>query len=227
MDIPKSKVTAFIGPSGCGKSTLLRCFNRLIDLVDSARIEGEIFIDDDNIHDPGVNITELRKKVGMVFQKSYSFPKSIYEKVVYGARITGEKIKSVLDDIVERSLKASAPWDEVRDKLHDSALEMSGGQMQRLCIARAIAVEPDVLLMDEPCSTLDTIATGKIEELITELKKNYTIVIVIHNMQQASRVSDYAAFMYLGELIEYDTTETIFLKPKLKQTEDYVSGKFG
>jgi phosphate transport system ATP-binding protein len=227
MDIPKNKATAFIGPSGCGKSTLLRCFNRLNDLVDSARVEGEIFIDNDDIHDPGLDITELRKRVGMVFQKSIPFPKSIYENVAYGARIAGENKKSVLDDIVEKSLKAAALWNEVRDRLHGSALGMSGGQMQRLCIARAIAVEPQVLLMDEPCSALDPVATGKIEDLITELKGSYTIVIVTHNMQQASRVSDYTAFMYLGELIEYDTTETIFLNPKFKQTEYYVSGKFG
>jgi len=227
MDIPKNKATAFIGPSGCGKSTLLRCFNRLNDLVDSARVEGEILIDGEDIYDPSVDITQLRKRVGMVFQKSNPFPKSIYENVAYGARISGEKRKSVLDEIVEKSLKGAALWDEVHDRLHDSALGMSGGQMQRLCIARAIAVEPDILLMDEPCSALDPIATGKIEDLITELKENYTIVIVTHNMQQASRVSDYTAFMYLGELIEYDTTETIFLNPKYKQTEDYVSGKFG
>lgn len=227
MDIPKNKATAFIGPSGCGKSTLLRCFNRLNDLVDSARVEGEILIDGEDIYDPSVDITQLRKNVGMVFQKSNPFPKSIYENVAYGARISGENRKSVLDEIVEKSLKGAALWDEVHDRLHESALGMSGGQMQRLCIARAIAVEPDVLLMDEPCSALDPIATGKIEDLITELKENYTIVIVTHNMQQASRVSDYTAFMYLGELIEYDTTETIFLNPKYKQTEDYVSGKFG
>ncbi len=227
MDIPKNKATAFIGPSGCGKSTLLRCFNRLNDLVDSARVEGEILIDGDDIYDPSVDITELRKNVGMVFQKSNPFPKSIYENVAYGARIAGENRKSVLDEVVEKSLKGAALWDEVHDRLHESALGMSGGQMQRLCIARAIAVEPHILLMDEPCSALDPIATGKIEDLITELKENYTIVIVTHNMQQASRVSDYTAFMYLGELIEYDTTETIFLNPKYKQTEDYVSGKFG
>ena len=227
MDIPKNKATAYIGPSGCGKSTLLRCFNRLNDLVDSARVEGEIKINGMEIHDPGVDITELRKNVGMVFQKSNPFPKSIYENVAYGARIAGENRKSVLDEVVEESLKGAALWDEVRDRLNESALGMSGGQMQRLCIARAIAVEPQVLLMDEPCSALDPIATGKIEDLITELKENYTIVIVTHNMQQASRVSDYTAFMYLGELIEYDTTETIFLNPQLKQTEDYVSGKFG
>ncbi len=227
MNIPKNKATAFIGPSGCGKSTLLRCFNRLNDLVDSAKVEGEILIDGEDIYDASVDITELRKRVGMVFQKSNPFPKSIYENVAYGARISGENRKSVLDEIVEESLKGAALWDEVRDRLNESALGMSGGQMQRLCIARAIAVEPEVLLMDEPCSALDPIATGKIEDLITELKEDYTIVIVTHNMQQASRVSDYTAFMYLGEIIEYDITETIFLNPKNKQTEDYVSGKFG
>lgn len=227
MHIPKNKATAFIGPSGCGKSTLLRCFNRLNDLVDSAKVEGEILIDGEDIYDASVNITELRKRVGMVFQKSNPFPKSIYENVAYGARISGENRKSVLDEIVEESLKGAALWDEVRDRLNESALGISGGQMQRLCIARAIAVEPEVLLMDEPCSALDPIATGKIEDLITELKEDYTIVIVTHNMQQASRVSDYTAFMYLGEIIEYDTTETIFLNPTNKQTEDYVSGKFG
>ncbi len=227
MDISKNKATAFIGPSGCGKSTLLRCFNRLNDLVDGARVEGEIKIHGRDVHDPAIDITELRKNVGMVFQKSNPFPKSVYENVAYGARIAGENRKSVLDEVVENSLKGAALWDEVSDRLSDSALGLSGGQMQRLCIARAIAVEPEVLLMDEPCSSLDPIATGKIEDLITELKANYTIVIVTHNMQQASRVSDYTAFMYMGELIEYDTTETIFLNPKLKQTEDYVSGKFG
>ena len=227
MDIPKNKATAFIGPSGCGKSTLLRCFNRLNDLVDSAKVDGEVLIDGDDIYDPTIDITQLRKRVGMVFQKSNPFPKSIYENVAYGARIAGENRKSVLDEVVEKSLKGAALWDEVSDRLDESALGMSGGQMQRLCIARAIAVEPDVLLMDEPCSALDPIATGKIEDLITQLKEEYTIVIVTHNMQQASRVSDYTAFMYLGELIEYDETETIFLNPNNKQTEDYVSGKFG
>ena len=227
MDIPKNKATAFIGPSGCGKSTLLRCFNRLNDLVDSCKVEGEILIDGEDIQDPAIDITQLRKNVGMVFQKSNPFPKSIYENVAYGARIAGENRKSVLDEIVEKSLKGAALWDEVSDRLNESALGMSGGQMQRLCIARAIAVEPEVLLMDEPCSALDPIATGKIEDLITELKESYTIVIVTHNMQQASRVSDYTAFMYLGELIEYDDTEKIFLNPAKKQTEDYVSGKFG
>jgi phosphate transport system ATP-binding protein len=227
MDIPKNKATAFIGPSGCGKSTLLRCFNRLNDLVDGAKVEGELLIDGEDIYDPSIDITELRKRVGMVFQKSNPFPKSIYENVAYGARISGENKKSVLDEIVEKSLKGAALWNEVCDRLDESALGMSGGQMQRLCIARAIAVEPEVLLMDEPCSALDPIATGKIEDLITQLKESYTIVIVTHNMQQASRVSDFTAFMYLGEMIEYDTTETIFLNPNKKQTEDYVSGKFG
>ena len=227
MDIPRNKATAFIGPSGCGKSTLLRCFNRLNDLVDSAKVSGEFIINGMDIHDPSVDITDLRKNVGMVFQKSNPFPKSIYENVAYGARIAGENRKSVLDEVVEKSLKGAALWDEVHDRLNESALGMSGGQMQRLCIARAIAVEPEVLLMDEPCSALDPIATGKIEDLINELKETYTIVIVTHNMQQASRVSDYTAFMYLGELIEYDNTENIFLNPSLKQTEDYVSGKFG
>ncbi|MGH7888935.1 MAG: phosphate ABC transporter ATP-binding protein PstB [Thermodesulfobacteriota bacterium] len=227
MHIPKNQVTAYIGPSGCGKSTLLRCLNRLNDLVDNVTIEGTIKIDDQSIYDPNIDVTELRKKVGMVFQKSNPFPKSIYENIAYGPRIAGINKRSVLDEIVEKSLCGAALWEEVKDRLHDSALGFSGGQQQRLCIARAIAVEPEVLLMDEPCSALDPIATGKIEDLITELKKNYTIVIVTHNMQQASRVSDYTAFMYLGKLIEYDETEKIFLTPSNRQTEDYVSGKFG
>lgn len=227
LDVPKNQATAFIGPSGCGKSTLLRCFNRLNDLIDGVTIKGEINILGENIYDPRIDITDLRKRVGMVFQKSNPFPKSIYENVAYGARIAGVTKKSVLDDIVEKSLKGAALWDEVSDRLDENALGMSGGQMQRLCIARAIAVEPDILLMDEPCSALDPIATSKIEDLITELKQQYTILIVTHNMQQASRVSDYTAFMYLGSLIEYDKTENIFLNPSKKQTEDYVSGKFG
>jgi phosphate transport system ATP-binding protein len=227
MDIPKNQVTAFIGPSGCGKSTLIRCLNRLNDLIDNVTIEGTIKIDGLDIYDPNLDVTELRKKVGMVFQKSNPFPKSIYENVAYGPRIAGINKHSILDEIVEKSLRGAALWDEVKDRLHENALELSGGQQQRLCIARAIAVEPEVLLMDEPCSALDPIATGKIEDLIIELKKNYTIVIVTHNMQQASRVSDYTAFMYLGKLIEYDLTEKIFLTPSNKQTEDYVSGKFG
>ncbi len=227
LDIPKNQVTAFIGPSGCGKSTLIRCLNRLNDLVDGVTIDGKIIIDGMDIYDPRIEITELRKRVGMVFQKSNPFPKSIYENVAYGPRIAGINKRSVLDEIVEKSLRGSALWDEVKDRLNESALGLSGGQQQRLCIARAIAVEPDVLLMDEPCSALDPIATAKIEELIADLKQNYTIVIVTHNMQQASRVSDYTAFMYLGRLIEYDETEKIFLTPATKQTEDYVSGKFG
>lgn len=227
MHIPKNHVTAYIGPSGCGKSTLIRCLNRLNDLVDGVTIEGTIKIDDLDIYDPNLDVTELRKRVGMVFQKSNPFPKSIYENIAYGPRIAGINKRSVLDDIVEKSLRGAALWDEVKDRLHDSALGFSGGQQQRLCIARAIAVEPEVLLMDEPCSALDPIATGKIEDLIVDLKQNYTIVIVTHNMQQASRVSDYTAFMYLGKLIEYDKTEKIFLTPSNKQTEEYVSGKFG
>ena len=227
LEIPKNQATAFIGPSGCGKSTLLRCFNRLNDLIDSCTVTGEIRINGNNIYESTVDITDLRKRVGMVFQKSNPFPKSIYENVAYGARIAGINNKSQLDEIVERSLNGAALWDEVKDRLDESALGMSGGQQQRLCIARAIAVEPEILLMDEPCSALDPIATGKIEDLITQLKENYTMVIVTHNMQQASRVSDYTAFMYLGEIIEYAQTEKIFLNPAKKQTEDYVSGKFG
>ena len=227
MEIPKNKATAFIGPSGCGKSTLIRCLNRLNDLIDGVTIEGSIKISDMDIFDPKLDITELRKRVGMVFQKSNPFPKSIYDNVAYGPIIAGIKSHSVLDDIVEKSLISAALWDEVKERLNESAIGLSGGQQQRLCIARAIAVEPEALLMDEPCSALDPIATGKIEDLITELKQNYTIVIVTHNMQQAARVSDYTAFMYLGRLIEYDITEKIFLTPLKKQTEDYVSGKFG
>ncbi len=227
LAIPKNQATAFIGPSGCGKSTLLRCFNRLNDLIDSCSVTGEIRINGKNIYERSIDITDLRKRVGMVFQKSNPFPKSIYENVAYGARIAGVKNKSVLDETVEKSLHSAALWDEVKERLDESALGMSGGQQQRLCIARAIAVEPDILLMDEPCSALDPIATGKIEDLITQLKENYTIIIVTHNMQQASRVSDYTAFMYLGEIVEYAQTERIFLNPAKKQTEDYVSGKFG
>lgn len=227
MNIPKRRVTAFIGPSGCGKSTLLRCFNRLNDLVDGCRTEGEIRIGGESIFSPDVDITDLRKRVGMVFQKSNPFPKSIYENVAYGARIAGVKKKSVLDGIVEKNLRRAALWDEVSDRLDDSAMGLSGGQQQRLCIARAVAVEPDVLLMDEPCSALDPTATARIEDLVTELKKRFTIVIVTHNMQQASRVSDYTAFMYMGDIVEFDSTEKIFLNPSKKHTEDYVSGKFG
>ncbi len=227
IKIPEKKVTAFIGPSGCGKTTLLRCFNRLNDLIDNVSITGSININERDINDPNMELTELRKKVGMVFQKSNPFPKTIYENVAYGARIAGVSAKDQLDHIVEKSLKDAALWEEVADRLDESALGMSGGQQQRLCIARAIAVEPEVLLMDEPCSALDPIATAKIEDLITKLKENYTIMIVTHNMQQASRVSDLTAFMYLGKMIEYDETQNIFINPTIPQTQDYVTGKFG
>ena len=227
MQIPEHRVTAFIGPSGCGKSTLLRCLNRLNDLINSVHIEGVVEIDNDDIYNSGYDVISLRRRVGMVFQKSNPFPKSIYENLVYGLRIAGENRRAVLDEIVERSLQAAALWDEVKDRLDDSALGLSGGQQQRLCIARAIAVEPSVILMDEPCSALDPIATGHIEETIEELKKQYTIVIVTHNMQQASRVSDYTAFFYLGRLVEMAETSAMFTNPQLKQTEDYVTGRFG
>jgi len=228
LDIEEKLITAFIGPSGCGKSTLLRCFNRMNDLVEIARIGGgEIKIRGVNINQPGIDVIELRKRVGMVFQKSNPFPKSIYENVVYGLRIQGMNNKKQLDEVVERCLRGAALWDEVKDRLDDSALGLSGGQMQRLCIARAIAVEPDVILMDEPCSALDPIATAKIEELMIELKKQFTIVIVTHSMQQASRVSDKTAFYYLGKLIEYNDTQALFTKPGEKQTEDYITGRFG
>lgn len=227
LKIPERKVTAFIGPSGCGKTTLLRCFNRLNDLIDNVSITGSIYINEQDINDPKLELTELRKKVGMVFQKSNPFPKTIYENVAYGARIAGVTKKSQLDDVVEKSLKSAALWEEVVDRLDESALGLSGGQQQRLCIARAIAVEPEMLLMDEPCSALDPVATAKIEDLITKLKENYTIMIVTHNMQQASRVSDLTAFMYLGKIIEYDETQNIFINPTIPQTQDYVTGKFG
>ena len=227
MKIPRNRATAFIGPSGCGKSTLLRTFNRMNDLIDGCRIEGEVRIDGKNIFDRSEDITNLRRRVGMVFQKPNPFPKSIYENVAYGLRIQGINNKRDLDDIVEASLKSAALWGEVKDRLHDSALGLSGGQQQRLCIARAIAVQPEVLLLDEPCSALDPISTLKIEELIHELKERFTIVIVTHNMQQAARVSDYTAFMYLGKLIEYGNTDTIFTNPGNKQTEDYITGRYG
>ena len=228
LAIPEKQVTAFIGPSGCGKTTLLRCLNRMNDLVDVARIGGgEIRIDGINIYDPRVDVIELRKRVGMVFQKSNPFPKSIYENIAYGLRLHGIKGKARLDEIVEKSLRGAALWDEVKDRLHDSGMGLSGGQQQRLCIARAIAVEPDVILMDEPCSALDPIATAKVEELIHELKNKYTIVIVTHNMQQAARVSDQTAFFYLGKLIEFAGTQKIFMNPSNPQTESYVSGHFG
>ncbi|MEO8503503.1 MAG: phosphate ABC transporter ATP-binding protein PstB [Acidobacteriota bacterium] len=227
LRIPEKKITAFIGPSGCGKSTLLRCINRLNDLIDSVRVEGQIRFEGGSIYDPEIDINALRKRIGMVFQKSNPFPKSIYENVAYGCRIQGINRKSTLDEVVERSLRGAALWDEVKDRLDHSALGMSGGQQQRLCIARAIAVEPEVILLDEPCSALDPIATAKIEELMEGLKERYTMVIVTHNMQQASRVSDYTAFLYLGSLIEYGPTERLFLNPIKKQTEDYITGRFG
>lgn len=227
LQIPRKQVTAFIGPSGCGKSTLLRCLNRLNDLIDGARIQGRVEIDARDIYTPEQDITELRKRVGMVFQKSNPFPKSIFENVAYGPRIIGIKKKETLDEIVEKSLKGAALWDEVKDRLHESALGISGGQQQRLCIARTIAVEPEIVLMDEPCSALDPIATAKIEELILELKKQYTIVIVTHNMQQAARISDWTAYLWLGKLIEFDVTDQIFTNPKERLTEDYITGRFG
>jgi phosphate transport system ATP-binding protein len=228
LNIKEREVTAFIGPSGCGKSTLLRCLNRMNDLIEGARVSaGQIRIDGVNINDPRVDVIELRKRVGMVFQKSNPFPKSIYENITYGLRIQGQTQKSKLDEVVERSLRGAALWDEVKDRLHESALGMSGGQQQRLCIARAIAVEPEIILMDEPCSALDPIATAKVEELIHGLKKQFTIVIVTHNMQQAARCSDRTAFFYLGKLIEFADTRTIFMNPANPQTEAYVSGRFG
>jgi len=228
LTLDEKRVTAFIGPSGCGKTTLLRCLNRMNDLIDGTVINrGTIKINGIDINGPGVDAIELRKRIGMVFQKSNPFPKSIYENVIYGLRIQGESNKSRLDTTVEKSLRGAALWDEVKDRLHESGLGLSGGQMQRLCIARAIAVEPEIILMDEPCSALDPIATAKVEELIHELKKDYTIVIVTHSMQQAARCSDKTAFFYMGKLIEYDDTRTIFMSPANAQTEAYVSGRFG
>jgi phosphate transport system ATP-binding protein len=222
LTIPKQRVTAFIGPSGCGKSSLLRCFNRMNDLVDDCVIEGVVSLDGSDIYQKSIDVADLRRRVGMVFQKPNPFPKSIYENVAYGLRIQGINSKRILDDAVEKSLKAAALWDEVKDRLNDSALGMSGGQQQRLVIARTIAVEPEVLLLDEPASALDPISTLKIEELINELKTDYTIVIVTHNMQQAARVSDFTAFMYMGNMVEFDSTNSIFTNPRQKQTEDYI-----
>jgi phosphate transport system ATP-binding protein len=227
LDIPANKVTAFIGPSGCGKSTFLRTLNRMNDLIDGARITGSVKLEGRDIYAPGVDTVELRKHVGMIFQKSNPFPKSIYDNVAYGPRIHGMRNKAELDALVEKSLRQAALWDEVKDELQKSALALSGGQQQRLCIARALAVSPDVLLMDEPASALDPIATAKIEELVYELKARYTIVIVTHNMQQAARVSDETAFFYMGRLIEAGNTEKIFTSPAEKQTEDYITGRFG
>jgi len=227
MKIAKKKATAFIGPSGCGKSTLLRCFNRMNDLVDGCRVDGHLNLEGKNIYDKDVDISALRRNVGMVFQKPNPFPKSIYENVAYGMRLAGVTKKRELDETVEWALKGAALWDEVKDRLEDSALGLSGGQQQRLVIARAVAIKPQVLLMDEPCSALDPISTLKVEELINELKKEFTIVIVTHNMQQAARVSDYTAFMYVGDLIEFGNTDKLFTKPSMKQTEDYITGKYG
>jgi phosphate transport system ATP-binding protein len=227
LNIPDKKVTAFIGPSGCGKSTFLRVLNRMNDLIDNVRIEGEVSVDGVNIYDKNIDVVNLRKNIGMVFQKSNLFPKTIYENIVYGPKINGIKNKKTLDEIVEKTCMQSAIWDEVKDRMNENALSLSGGQQQRLCIARALAVEPEIILMDEPASALDPISTAKIEELIHDLKQRYTIVIVTHNMQQAARVSDMTAFFYLGELVEFDRTTKIFTNPSKRQTEDYISGRFG
>jgi phosphate transport system ATP-binding protein len=227
MMLPKNRIIALIGPSGCGKSTLIRCFNRMNDVIPTCRITGHIYFKGKDIYGPDTDAAEIRKKIGMVFQKPNPFAKSIYENVAYGPRVQGIHEKNKLDDIVERSIHAAALWDEVKDRLHESALGLSGGQQQRLCIARALAIEPEVILMDEPCSALDPIATAKIEDLIHELKNDYTVIIVTHNMQQAARVSDYAAYMYLGKLIEYGDTTQIFENPKEELTENYITGRFG
>lgn len=227
LAIPEKRVTAFIGPSGCGKSTFLRVLNRMNDLIDNVKINGDVFVDGVNIYDKNIDVVNLRKNIGMVFQKPNLFPKTIFENIVYGPRINGIKDKKKLNEIVERTLIQAALLDEVKDRLHENALSLSGGQQQRVCIARALAVKPEILLMDEPASALDPISTAKIEELIHDLKKQYTIVIVTHNMQQAARVSDQTAFFYLGELIEYDKTTKIFTNPSKKQTEDYITGRFG
>jgi phosphate transport system ATP-binding protein len=224
---PKKQVTALIGPSGCGKSTFIRCINRMNDLIDTIRVDGVILVDGENILDPRMDVIELRRKVGMVFQKWNPFPKSIYENVIYGLRIAGVRDRTTLDEAVERSLKRAALWGEVKDRLNASAMSLSGGQMQRLCIARAIAVNPEIILMDEPCSALDPRSTARIEDLIRELRGDYSIIIVTHNMQQAARISDYTAYMYLGELIEFGVTKKIFTKPVKKETEDYITGRFG
>ncbi|MDQ2078247.1 phosphate ABC transporter ATP-binding protein PstB [Marinimicrobium sp. ABcell2] len=227
LDIPEKRVTAFIGPSGCGKSTLLRCINRMNDLIDNCRVQGQILLDGEDIYHHSVDVAELRRRVGMVFQKPNPFPKSIYENVAFGLRLQGVNSRRILDEVVESSLQRAALWDEVKDRLQENAFSLSGGQQQRLVIARAIAIEPEVILLDEPASALDPISTLKIEELINELKDKYTIVIVTHNMQQAARVSDYTAFMYMGDLVEYGDTDTIFTNPSKKQTEDYITGRYG
>lgn len=227
MKIKENEITSLIGPSGCGKSTFLRSLNRMNDLIEISKYEGDIILDNINIFNKNYNLVELRKKIGMVFQKPNPFPKSIFENIVYGPKIHGQRDKFILEEIVEKSLKAVNLWEEIKDKLQQSALKLSGGQQQRLCIARAIAIRPEILLMDEPTSALDPISTAKIEELIIELKKNYSIIIVTHNMQQASRISDKTAFFYQGNLIEFDYTSTIFTTPKNSKTEDYITGKFG
>ncbi|MCS7177397.1 MAG: phosphate ABC transporter ATP-binding protein PstB [Candidatus Kapabacteria bacterium] len=227
VDIYAYRVTAFIGPSGCGKSTFLRALNRMNELIPNARTTGRVEIDGINIYDPSVDVVQVRRRVGMVFQQSVPFPKSIYENVAFGLRLNGNLPKSEIDAIVEESLRRAALWDEVKDRLHHSALELSGGQQQRLCIARAIAVNPEILLMDEPCSALDPISTAKIEELIEELKRDYTIVLVTHNIQQAARISDYTGFFYLGRLVEYNRTRELFTNPQKRETEDYITGRFG
>jgi phosphate transport system ATP-binding protein len=227
IDIPQKQVTALIGPSGCGKSTFLRCLNRMNDLIDGVRIQGSMLLRGTEINDPRLDVTLLRRKVGMVFQKSNPFPKSIYENVVYGLRIASVKDKRILDEIAETSLKRAGLWEEVKDRLHDLALDLSGGQMQRLCIARAVAINPELILMDEPCSALDPRSTTRIEDLISELRKDYSIIIVTHNMQQAARVSDFTSFFYEGRLIEFGKTKNIFTKPIEKETEDYITGRFG
>jgi len=227
MEIPEKMVTAFIGPSGCGKSTFLRTLNRMNDLIDNVKIEGEVIIDGLNIYEKDIDVVNLRKRVGMIFQKSNPFAKSVYDNVAFGPRINGISHRNKLDEIVEYSLKQAAIWDEVKGRLHNSALSLSGGQQQRLCIARTLAVNPDIILMDEPASALDPISTAKIEELIQELKQQYTIIIVTHNMQQAARTSDFTAFFYLGELVEFKKTEVMFSNPSKRQTEDYISGRFG
>ncbi|MCJ7716148.1 MAG: phosphate ABC transporter ATP-binding protein PstB [Anaerolineales bacterium] len=227
IDIPKNSITAFIGPSGCGKSTFLRCFNRMNDLIKSCRIEGEVLVRGENVYESGVDVVELRKRIGMVFQKPNPFPMSIYENIAYGPRIHGEKNKGKLNTLVEETLRAAALWDEVSDRLNSPALDLSGGQQQRLCIARTLAVKPEIILLDEPCSALDPISTSKIEDLLMDLKKDYTIIIVTHNMQQAARVSDHTAYFLLGELLEFGETRQIFEMPREKSTEDYITGRFG
>ena len=227
LAVSKNKITSFIGPSGCGKSTLIRCINRMNDLIENVKIEGKIEIDGSDIYAPDVDVTELRKRVGMVFQKPNPFPKSIFENVIYGPRVLGVKDKGILKDLCEKALKRAALWDDVKDRLNANALDLSGGQQQRLCIARAIAMEPEIVLLDEPCSALDPIATGKIEDMLVELKKHYTVIIVTHNMQQAARISDYTGFFMLGKLMEFNVTTEIFTNPREKATEDYITGRFG